>query len=135
MNECELCGKKTNWIEMKTLELCCECAADKTEREFDAELPVNKISIKSEEIGKGFQNITLDRRYESNLDAILDMLDHYFARKLITNTMMGKALRLLKRKQNPFINKEFLDSMKKRAEKQGHVLAHEVFEIKLKNDR
>ena len=29
MNECEKCGKKTNWIEMKTLELCSECA-DKT---------------------------------------------------------------------------------------------------------
>lgn len=129
MNECELCGKKTNWLEMKTLELCSECAETK-----GIKRSVDKIFIKSEEVINGFQNIILGKHYESDLDAILDMMDLYFSRKILTDKMMGVALRDLKRKQNPFIDKKIVDSMKKRAEEQGYTLSHEVFDIKLKND-
>lgn len=96
----------------------------------------DKIFIKKEVITEGFQNITLERRYNSDLEAILDKMHHYWYVKngILNDKMLERALVHLMRKHNPFINKEIVDSMKKEAEKKGYDLQHEVFDMKLEND-
>ena len=107
MNKCELCGKETNWIEMKTLELCSDCS-DGTKK----------------------------RPYEADLDAILERLNHYwYVKGILNDKMMSKALILLGRTQNPFLNTEISDSIKKKAEESNYTLKHDVFNFKLKNDK
>jgi len=67
------------------------------------------------------------------------MLHHYwFVKGIIDNNHLAKALKMLEKNQNPFVNKEFLDHLDKMIMKEypkGYELKSEVFKIKLPGDK
>jgi len=103
------------WVEAET--------HDREERSYNRGY-IRAIEDVKEQIDKEFNNIR----------SILDMIHHYYIMKGILDIeMLEKALLLVSRGKNPFINDKFIEQMKKR-KKPNYILSHEVFQIRLRND-
>lgn len=72
---------------------------------------------------------------KKNRLVILKMMEFYLNKYLITIEMITLMIDLFdKKRKNPFLNAEFLESLQMMAKKQRYTLSHDCFSLLLEND-